>query len=512
MRPLALTLPLLACGCGALDSVLCGTSTCEFSAHEWDVLRSLAGLPEQPPLDTSNRFSNDPAAAALGQQLYFEPRASGTATLVDTLGRPVPYARAAKGAPLGISCATCHDPRAAGSDLTSMPNTTSIGAGWYDVNGQQTVNAAYYGITYWNGRNDSLWAQVVAVEESTVSMGSNRLALTWMLADHYRAAYDAVFTDTPLPVTGPSEALAAQVTSNGQCALDAGVCPDGCRAVASTPASCWPRFPLRGRPGTTPGCQPDSTTEPFFDAYDCMDLADQKATTQVLVNFSKAIAAYEQRLVSRDSAFDRFMAEGPKSDLLTAAQQRGARLFVGKAACVECHSTPLFSDSEFHNVGVPQEGEAVPTEADCPEGSKVCDCVAGVKCLPWGARDGLAKLRTNGFRRDSTWSDDPADTSRVGYLKRPLTDELIGAWRTPSLRDVALTAPYMHDGAYPSLAAVVEAYNTGGAAAGYSGQRSVQVQPLLLTVDEENDLVAFLGSLTGAPLPMALISKPELPP
>jgi cytochrome c peroxidase len=511
VRALLLAPLLLACGCGAVDSALCGTSTCEFSAREWTLLRSLAGLPEQPPADTSNRYSANPAAAALGQQLYFETRASGTATLVDTLGRPVPYARAAKGAPLGISCASCHDPKAAGTDLTSVPNTTSIGAGWYDVNGQQTVNAAYYRIIYWNGRNDSLWAQIVAVEESAVSMGGNRLELAWMLADHYRAAYDAVFTDTPLPLTGTSAALAPQLTPNGQCALVAGACPTGCRAVASTPASCWPRFPLHGRPGSVAGCQPDSTTEPFFDAYDCMDPADQKAATRVLVNFAKAIAAYEQRLVSRDSAFDRFVAAGPKSDLLTPAQQRGARLFVGKAACVECHSTPLFSDNEFHNVGVPQEGAQVPTEADCPAGGK-CDCVAGKNCLPWGALDGLAKLRTNGFRRDSEWSDDPTDASRKSYLQQPLTADLEGAWRTPSLRDVELTAPYMHDGAYKSLAAVVDAYNWGGAAAGYSGERSVQVQPLMLTIDEESDLVSFLRSLTGAPLPAELISRPELPP
>jgi cytochrome c peroxidase len=511
VRPLWLALPLLVCGCGAVDSVFCGTNTCEFSAREWELLRSLSGLPEQPPADPSNRYSTNPAAAALGKQLFFDPRASGTATLVDVLGRPVPYARAAKGAPLGISCSTCHDPNAGGSDLSSTPNTTSIGGGWYDVNGQQTVNAAFYRVLYWNGRNDSLWAQVLAVSESPVSMASNRLELAWLLADHYRAAYDAVFTDTPLPLPGTSAALAPTLTATGQCALVAGACPAGCRAVASTPASCWPRFPLHGRPGFTAGCQPGSTTEPFSDAWDCMDPVDQKAATRVFVNFGKAISAYEQRLVSRDSAFDRFMAAGPKSDLLTPAQQRGARLFVGKAACVECHSTPLFSDSEFHNTGVPQVGVQVPTEADCPAGAR-CDCVAGKNCLPWGALDGLAKLRNNAFRRDSEWSDDRTDASRQSYLQRPLTVDLEGAWRTPSLRDVELTAPYMHDGAYTSLEAVVHAYNLGGAWAGYSGERSVQVQPLSLTVDEEADLTSFLRTLTGAPLPAELISRPELPP
>lgn len=208
-------------------------------------------------------------------------------------------------------------------------------------------------------------------------------------------------------------------------------------------------------------------------------------------------------MISRDSAFDRFVAEGPASEQLSAAQKRGARLFVGKASCIDCHRTPLFSDSDFHKVGVPQVGTAVPTEAECSAGTR-CDCVAGKNCLPWGARDGLAKLRVNGFRRDSEWSDDPADTSRADYLQRELGVELEGAWRTPSLRDVELTAPYMHDGVYATLEEVVDAYDRGGA----SADRSVQVKPLLLTAGERADLVAFLRSLTGAPLPTALTTRP----
>ncbi len=500
MKPLVLG--LLLSSCGAADSLFCDNPGCLFSAHEWSLLQSLAGLPETPPDDRSNRFAQNPAAAALGQQLYFDARLSGVATLVDTLGRPMPYARAAKEQPTGLSCASCHDPRRAGADFTSAPNTTSIGAGWYDVNSQQTVNAAYYRIAYWNGRNDSLWSQIVAVTESDVSMASTRLQVAWVLADHYRAAWEATFP--ALPLSGTSADVRALIdASTGQCVRVAGACPAPCREVASEPASCWPRFPLQGKPGAVVGCQPDSTSEPFHDAFDCMDAVDRKAVTGLYVNFAKAIAAYEQRLISRDSAFDRFVAEGPASEQLSAAQKRGARLFVGKASCIDCHRTPLFSDSDFHKVGVPQVGTAVPTEAECSAGTR-CDCVAGKNCLPWGARDGLAKLRVNGFRRDSEWSDDPTDTSRADYLQRELGVELEGAWRTPSLRDVELTAPYMHDGVYATLEEVVDAYDRGGA----SADRSVQVKPLLLTAGERADLVAFLRSLAGAPLPTALTTRP----
>ena len=508
----ALLLVCLLSSCGAADALFCDTRGCTFSTRDWELLQSLAGLPEQPPDDRSNKFANDPAAAALGQALYFDTRTSGTATLVDTLGRPVPYARAPKGQPTGLACVSCHDPRRGGADFTSIPNTTSVGAGWYDVNAQPTVNAAYYGIIYWNGRNDSLWAQIVAVMESEVSMASTRLQVAWLLQDEYRAAYDTVFRETPLPLEGTSAQVRALLDpATGQCALVGGACPAACRSAPSTPASCWPRFPLKGKPGALPGCQPDSLTEPFHDAFDCMDTPDRQAITRVLVNFSKAVAAYEQRLVSRDSAFDRFVAEGPASELLTPAQRRGARLFVGKASCIDCHATPLFSDSQFHNVGAPQLGPAVPTEADCPAGGR-CDCVAGRNCLPWGARDGLAKLRNNAFRRDSQWSDDATDTSRFAYVQREPGPELQGAWRTPSLRDVELTPPYMHDGVYPTLEAVVAAYDRGGAVAGVSGAPSVRLKPLGLTAQEQSDLVSFLRSLTGAPLPAALTSNPGRPP
>jgi len=179
-----------------------------------------------------------------------------------------------------------------------------------------------------------------------------------------------------------------------------------------------------------------------------------------------------------------------------AWDRRGAQLFVGKAGCVDCHDTPLLSDRDFHNVGVPQLGPAVPTEAECPAGA-ACDCVAGTNCLPWGALDGFAKLDASSMLRTSMWSDDPADDSRAAELARSPGDALKGAWRTPSLRNVALTAPYMHDGLYGTLADVVAHYNRGGDA-GAIGTRAVDVKPLGLTDGEQADLVAFLETLTGA--------------
>lgn len=522
----ALTAMVLSTGCGFVDKVVCDVPGCDFSTDEWARLSALGGL-GPVPADRSNKYSTREDAARLGQKLYFDARFSGNAVLLDSLRRPVPYARAAAGQPTGISCATCHDPRRAGADFTSVPNRVSIGAGWYDVNGQQTVNAGHYKILYWNARTDSLWAQIVAVTESFFSMGSNRLKVVWLLKQKYAAEYAAVFgadgyTLDFLPDFATTQAKTEPATlvdgsANPrafQCVLAAGACPPDCVEKANDTASaapqCWPRFPLQGRPGATAGCQAGRASEPFRDAWDCMAPADQALVTRAFVNFAKAIAAYEQTLVSVDSAFDRFIAEGPGSATLTDAQKRGARLFVGKAACVECHSTPLFSDSGLHNVGVPSSGDPVPTERDCPAGG-VCDCVNGTNCLPWGGYDGIKKLKAGAFLRTSPFSDDPTDTSRQAYLDLELSEGLKGTWRTPSLRDVALTAPYMHDGAYETLEQVVDAYNRGGASSGFAGTKSVRVRPLFLTEVEQSDLVSFLNALTGQPLPDALVTSPVLP-
>jgi cytochrome c peroxidase len=156
---------------------------------------------------------------------------------------------------------------------------------------------------------------------------------------------------------------------------------------------------------------------------------------------AKAIAAYERTLVSSDSRFDRYM-RGDKH-ALSLSEKRGLWLFVGKASCTACHSGPNFSDSQFHNLGVAAAG---PLKED----------------------DGRFAV-----------THQQADR---------------GAFKTPTLRNVAETAPYMHDGFYRSLDQVVAFYNDGG---GKSPHKDAKMMPLGLTKAERTDLVAFLKSLSG---------------
>ena len=164
------------------------------------------------PGNPSNAYNDNPEVVELGRMFYFDPRFSGNATLTDSIGRPVPYAGAARGSPINMSCATCHNPARAGGDFNSAPNTVSIGAGWYDVNGQQTVNAVFFSDgtfagghrsrLYWNGRTDSLWAQAAQVNESSFSMNGDRANTYWVIVSdqRYLTAYNRIFREGQTPL------------------------------------------------------------------------------------------------------------------------------------------------------------------------------------------------------------------------------------------------------------------------------------------------------------------------
>lgn len=541
-RSLAIVVSLLSLtGCHAVDNLFCSGAGCDWTKEEWARVQSLSnagdtkglGLPELPA-NTSNGFlPADPTQTnedllELGREFYFDPRFSGPATLSDSIGRPVPFARAAKGTAIGIACADCHNPARAGGDFTSQPNTVSIGAGWYDVNGEQTVNALFFADAdgafrggksrlYWNGRTETLWAQAAQVNESSFSMNGDRANTFWVILrdDRYRDKYNGIFGTSldPADFTGD-------------------------------------RIPRHARP--------DKFNAALNDAFNCMSAGDKELVTRTQVNFGKAIEAYERTLLGGNSAFDRFVREGAGSTAISPAAKRGARLFVGKASCIDCHNGYLLSDGDFHDIGVPQTGDHVPTVGDCPHGSARCDCTPGAEtssCAPSGAwagwkklvEDGVEKVSTSrfagtSFTRNSEWSDDDAATKADPSRYCGQTDPSYkGAWRTPSLRDVAITAPYMHDGYYQTLEDVVWHYNNGGSVSGsdpfappyvppsdagsddggadagspaggadggiqpcpQTGRprgRAVQIKPIGLTTDEVSDLVEFLKTLTSTPV------------
>lgn len=180
-----------------------------------------------------------------------------------------------------------------------------------------------------------------------------------------------------------------------------------------------------------------------------------------------AIATFERTVVSGNSAFDRFQA-GDKSALSESAQ-RGWELWNGKARCNTCHPfgnvTPNFSDNKFHNIGVAARGR------DFAALSRKAAAAASPEEL--------------------AFSPDFTELGRFVVTKQPKD---IGAFKTPGLRDVALSAPYMHDGSEATLLDVVVFYDKGGEPNPYLDGGIV---PLKLTDQEKQDLVAFMESLTG---------------
>lgn len=222
----------------------------------------------------------------------------------------------------------------------------------------------------------------------------------------------------------------------------------------------------------------------FVDLFGSLPPADasRDAVMRAAVNALKSIAAFERTLVSAPSPFDRFVEAVRKGDAgamtaLSPEARRGLVLFVGKAACVTCHSGPLLSDREFHDTRVAPLGGGAPTDP--------------------GRFEGLAKLRAAELSAGSRWSDAPA--GKQAALSRRLVKEprQWGEFKTPSLRNVALSPPYMHQGQFATLMDVVNHYDTLDGATPLGHHSESILKPLGLTPTERSDLVAFLESLTG---------------
>ncbi len=215
------------------------------------------------------------------------------------------------------------------------------------------------------------------------------------------------------------------------------------------------------------------------------------SVSQVFANVGKAIMAYERLLIPGASKFDDFvdaLAEPASKRAVLSAnfssqEVKGLRLFVGKARCASCHNGPLFTNSEFHNVGTPE---------------------ADVQSVDLGRYSGIEGLREDEFSCLSAWSDAaPEQCLELKFLKRQ-GPELVGAFRTPSLRNVALTAPYMHAGQFKTLEEVVAHYNKPTPPF-YDRQQHpsrphFDITPLGLDEKERSALVAFLKSLSSKEL------------
>jgi cytochrome c peroxidase len=343
-----------------------------------------------------------------------------------------------------ISCATCHQPARAFTDGRALAKGLAVGT----RNAPTLLGAAENHWFFWDGRADALWSQVPYVIENPREFGSDRLHVAHAIDEDasLRGAYEEIFG--PMPLLADSA-----------------------------------RFPAHARPE-------DDKTAPAARAWYAMTTADRDAVDRVFTNVGKAIEAYERELTGGQSPFDLYV-EGLKTGdrtklaMLSPAAKRGLKLFVGAGHCDLCHSGPDFSDGEFHNIGLP----VLPGEEE-----------------DTGRATGIAELRADPFNGIGRFSDDPAAAEdKLAYLPSPQSQ--VGAFKTPSLRNVALTAPYMHDGRFKTLRDVLEFY-AEGEAANHGRLVGTREETLALiphfTASQISDLVAFLERLNSAPPSLAL--------
>ena len=312
-----------------------------------------------------------------------------------------------------------------------------------EFNTMSLVGVAYSPWFFWDGRKDSLWSQALSPLENPLEQGAARTSIARLIAEDpvYREQYAQLF---------------------------------GVPANLSDPE----RFPHHAGPNGNPQS---------VQAWAAMAPEDRATVTAIFVNLGKAIAAFERLLLPGETRFDRYV-EALASDPMPAsglsrAQSEGLRLFIGKAQCLNCHNGPLFSNHEFHNTGV------LPPLGKLPDKGRV---------------SGIEVARNDPFNCLGPFSDAaPGDCAELRFAKSGA--ELVGARKTPSLRNLGGTGPFMHAGQMRSLAEVLDHYNRARPAiVGHN-----EAKPLNLLPYELKRLEAFLAALEA---PMAVAPDWLVPP
>jgi cytochrome c peroxidase len=335
-----------------------------------------------------------------------------------------------------IACATCHEP----VRLFTDGRATSEGLGTTARNAPTLVGAAHSTWMYWDGRRDSLWAQALAPLEASVEMGSTRVAVARRATTQSstRPLYRRVF----------------------------GITPDFGDAT---------RFP--------------PNAGPFGDvnaraAWNRMSPEDRRAIDRSFANVGKAIAAYERLLRPGPSRFDRYVrslrgqSRGTPADpaaRLTESEVAGLRLFISveRTLCLRCHNGPLLTNQSFHDIGTAATTSGVPD---------------------FGRFLGVQSVLIDPFNCLGPYSDAaPEDCGHLRFLDKTHVGSEVGKFKTPTLRGLSRTEPYLHDGRFATLAEVIEHYRNPGA----GKNQPLEITPLDITDIEARALVAFLETLDG---------------
>jgi cytochrome c peroxidase len=346
----------------------------DFSDEEKARILSHGPWPPALKPDPSNRVSGQREAIELGEKLFFEPRLSGTGSVL---------------------CATCHAPFRAFQD--GRPR--AFGLEQVDRNTPSLINVRFTRWYGWDGAHDSLWSQSVR------------------------------------PLLDPKE-------------------------MRATPAHIL-----------------NAVRQLFAGEYEKAFGEKPEDAERVLVNVGKALAAYQETLVSRRTPFDEFRDALEKNlpSTYPLSAQRGLRIFVGKGNCTACHFGPHFTNGEFADTGIPFF--AAPGRVDA------------------GRMEGIRKVKANPHNLLGAFNDDAAKSTATGTRHVEPQHRNFGEFRVPGLRNVARTAPYMHNGSLATLADVVRFYSDINEERLHADGERI-LRKLHLSESEVEDLVAFLQTLS----------------
>lgn len=319
---------------------------------------------------------------------------------------------------------------------------TSVAIGTAKRNAPSVLSASWSHWMYWDGRKDSVWSQALGPLEDPAEHGFTRVKVVKSIAKNYSQSYEAIF----------GKILADELLAS---------LPDDATPIGS---------------------------EQQKQLWQQIDPQIQQEVNQAFANVGKSLMAYQRQLKTPLARFDHYV-DALVADNLTTANQlndselNGMKLFLGRANCVSCHNGPLFTNFEFHNIGAPESDK---------------------NNVDLGRYSGIKSLVADEFTCLSSYSDaKPEDCMEMRFLKKQ-GPELVGAFKTPSLRNVAKTAPYMQTGQFDTLEQVIEHYDIPKPPY-YNRQQHpnrphFDILALNLKPQEKLDLMAFLHTLTS-PIP-----------
>jgi len=408
-----LVLVLLIPSCN--DVVRNNNNTALSSEHRWTtsevlVIKQFLISNLQTASDKSNQYAGDVKAAELGHKLFFNKKLSKTNS---------------------ISCSSCHKPEFYFTDGLKTAKGITQGR----RNTPTIVGASHEKWFFHDGRVDSLWAQALGPLENAKEHAAYRTDIVLHIFNDVKlhALYESVF----------------------------GLMPD---------FSDSSRFIKNSSPVSDLAAMKN---------WRQMSVADQNAINKVFVNIGKSIAAYETILKPAGSKVDRYISAVLNKDAalisktLSRDEATGLRLFAGKANCILCHSGPMLTDSEFHNIATVDINN---------------------KPYDMGRYEGAKQVLRNEFNCKSRFNDNKNDNcDELNYINLD-AHETVASFKTPGLRNVTKTAPYMHDGQFKNLISVIDHYDNADKL--ILGKKDLL--PISLSDRDKQALLAFLKALDSA--------------